>query len=246
MAMIDPDDRRTWPAWLRSTVSDYACRLRDTTQYTSDLAIDKAEDDHFRSCLAPSLLRAYHATRLLPHEVEAIRGHGLRELTCTLIHDRIDAAHAWGVISAEECELFRTANVFDDQDPTARTRRGKVCLFLGQGVLNHRADGVRPLLTTWGGEGIYMSGSGFQLRPRLMTLGMPAIVELTVDLSEGQRTHSVYPGVLHCFVARVLRLTNVVADVHFRGPIAAKQIIDIWQPGDPKYDRHSGLPRATG
>lgn len=54
----------------------------------------------------------------------------------------------------------------------------------------------------------------------------------------------VFPGVLKAFVGRWLDLQGQGAEAHFFNAIPPDQIIDIWQPGHPKYDRYPELPDA--
>ncbi|MCW2750150.1 MAG: hypothetical protein JWR83_1260 [Aeromicrobium sp.] len=241
-SLIDPDDRRTWPSRVKRFADQTVDRVRGSTEYVSDLPI-REDDQPFRELLEPDLLLAYHATRLLPHEIDTIQREGLRQLSPDLIAGRVAAAYAAGAITDEQRDALATASVFHDRDASADVRRDTVCAFLSRRILAEDVAGVWPLITTWGGEGIYMSSAGARLRPVLKTIGTPAVVMLGLDLSAPGR-HLVFPGVLHCFIGKSLGLRNRGADVHFRGSVPSEQIIDIWTPGHPMFDRYPELLEA--
>ena len=54
---------------------------------------------------------------------------------------------------------------------------------------------------------------------------------------------AVFPGLAHLFVATWLGIGARSCDVHVRAPIDGEDILHLWQPGHPDYDRHVGLPR---
>src|SRR5688500_10409141 len=92
-SLLDVDDPTTWPAAVHAWVNPYAETLRGTTSYTSDRAVPREREDELRALLAGYKLIAYHCTRLLDHELERMRAHGLRPLTHELVIERIDRAH---------------------------------------------------------------------------------------------------------------------------------------------------------
>ena len=135
--------------------------------------------------------------------------------------------------------MLATGTAFHERQDVA-AREDSVSLFLRRSSMDRRFSGVWPLVRTWGGEGIYMSRTGSDLRPVLERLGSPSIVVVGIDLSTASLEHRVYPGVLHCFVRRELDWPGG-SDVRYRGSIPAAQVLDIWQPGNPEFDRHAEL-----
>lgn len=123
-------------------------------------------------------LRTYHCTCLLDHEAAHIRDRGLRPLSRELVEERIDEARAAGIITADEADLLHRSHVYRGRDHGSRS--GQVWLFAGQAVLADPIN-LRALLTTWGGEGMYME----RMEPRavLERLGRPAIVAVDLDLT---------------------------------------------------------------
>jgi hypothetical protein len=232
--VVDPDVPDTWPPQITDAVTRRAACLRGTTEFTSDL---QAGDGWLRPLLGGCLLRAYHCTRLLDHEVAQVRSQGLRPLTDDLLRDRIEWAFAHGHISAPERALLLEDHVFATGH--AENRRDQVCLAMSRQTFSWQAFGVQPLLSIWGGEGM----SGRRNEHVRRSLGRPAIVVALLDLTLPGR-HLFFPALENVFVGAVLGLDDVGGDVLFRSPIAADCIEQIWQPGSLEYDPFEELPRV--
>jgi hypothetical protein len=213
---------------------------RGITPYVSDLPLPFELEDEFQHGLAGHLLRAYHATRLLPHEVEMIREQGLRLLTEELVLDRVDAAWRHSFVSDEEAEVLRSSHVFAHRGQ-AWNRANQICLLLSTNSMENRGKGIQWLLRTWGGEAVQMSSGHEHLSERVNQLGNPAIVVADLDLNDGEK-HALFPGLHKAFVGRMIGLEGIDADIFYRSPIPPDRIAAIWQPGDPEYDRYAGLP----
>lgn len=242
MPGVSVDDPDTWPVEVRDAIGVRAQALAATAGYASDLAIDPDQEDEFRELLRGHSIVVYHATRLLDHEIDSIRHDGLLPLSAELVRARIEAAANSGYLTdAERGELLR-GNLFADNGYVSN-REGQVCFFLSRRALNEHVSGLWNLLTTWGGEGIYFGQFSEDVDTRLRVLGRPAVVVAEIELTEGWRTHSAFPGVLNSFVGRMLELDEYDSDLFYRSPVAGNQIADVWLPGDPDYDRHSELPR---
>jgi hypothetical protein len=173
----------------------------------------------------PQVLRAYHCTRLLPHEVSMIREQGLRPLTEALVTDRIRQAHKYHAITrAQRDELLRGGHVFCDSERWRRKgRENQVCFISSRRLFEQAPGACIRFLSMWGGEGIYMSNGGGALRPLLRTLGRPAIVVVDLD-------------------PKVQCRTDGGLDVFYPAPVPPERIVDLWQPGHQEYDVHSELP----
>jgi hypothetical protein len=232
---IDVDDQSTWPDELLEQVDVWLAALEPGQEYTSDLDLPQHEWTH--DLLDGRPLRAYHATRLLPHEVLRARAEGLLPLTPDLVESRIAAALAAADIDDGDAALFRRTSVF--RADGGRGRRDQVCLILGDTPLQ-QARGVRDLLGTWGGEALYAASR--EPRDRLMRLGEPTIVVAHVDLMAAG-DHRTYPHLQKVLCGARLGLSDTWADVMYRSAIPPGQILDVCQPGDAGYDRFARLPR---
>lgn len=246
LSVVDVDDRATWPSHIAEFAEEWAEQLRGTTEFTSDLAIPIEQCEDFLRMLKGHLVRAYHCTRLLTHEVEMINAQGLRTLNKTLIADRIDAAHRAGAITEAERKAFELGHVLSSQDPdwseSAPYREGQVCLMFSRNILDEHAHGVHSLLSMWGGEAIY-----FPLKQRhgerLRSIGRPAIVVVHVDVAASPGRDRLVPHLDRTFVGVALGLDDVGCEMLHRASIPPEQIEAIWHPGDRGYDRHLKLPR---
>jgi hypothetical protein len=233
---IDIDESGTWPEPVREWVKPYVESLRGTTTFTSDLAVPLEREDELRALLGDQLL-AFHCTRLLDHELDAVRRQGLRPLTLELVVERIDAAHAHGHLSDRDRERLRQRNLFALND--ARYREQQVCLVLGRSGLDD--SGVVPLMSRWGGEAISMADPD-STEPAAF-IGRPAVVVTAIDLSVSHTVSPTFPSLGKLFVGAGLGTNGRYADVLLRAPVPAGDIVSIWQPGDAHYDRHRTLPR---
>lgn len=236
MSIIDVEDPNTWPAEVRSLV--------EAARGASDLLLCE-EEGRFRALLQGYVVRAYHCTRLLEHEVTAIRREGLRSLSRELVEGRILAAHAVGAISGRQRDTLLRTHMLTGSEPHGRdaNRRDQVCLVLTRRQLDD-SSGVERLLSKWGGEVVYFSARAQapSIASLLTRLGRPAVVVALLDLSASK--HSVYPGVLATLTAVINRRDGPAADVFYRAPVLPEQIEAIWQPGHTEYDRHVQLPHS--
>ena len=51
-------------------------------------------------------------------------------------------------------------------------------------------------------------------------------------------------AVINVFVGRLLDVEANYADVHYFTEVPPENVVEIWQPGHPEYDRHAELPRG--
>ncbi len=243
MSVISIDDPSTWPTDVFERVEARASVLAGTTEHTLDLGIDPNEDVEFRAVLTDHLLTVYHATRLLDHEIEWMWRDGLVPLSNELVRRRIEAARDSGYITANDRDELLRGNLFAADRRTA-SRENQVCFLLSRRTLDQNVSGIWHLLTTWGGEGIYLGRFSTDVEAHLLRkLGSPAIVVAAIPLAEDSQNHHVSPGVLKAFVGRQLELSDYGASVLYRAAVPSRQIVDVWLPGHPQYDRHTALPR---
>jgi hypothetical protein len=152
-----------------------------------DGVFSEREDD-FRSLFSDTSIRAFHATRLLPHEERDVRHRGLRVLTEGLVIDRIERAVDAGGLSRKTADRLLRSHVFTHEWDH---REGQVCFFLSRYVLARQVGAVSGLLRYWGGEAMSMSSKSLEHRDALEQLGRPAIVAADLDLSGSRQTHRI-------------------------------------------------------
>lgn len=233
---VDPSDPSTWPPAALLFAEEEARRLAGTTEYPADLAVRPESELHFRQLMGDRVI-GYHATRLLDHEIAGIRTAGLRRLTEQLVRERIEAARASSALSDAEADRTLRFNVF--ARGLQEHRENQVWFVLGRMVLDDDADGLAPLLSTWGGEGI----RGGPDPTGAWAIGSPAIVVAALDLTVPERISS-WTSLQKVCVATVLGMADAGAEGCVFDDIPASRIVDIWQPGQPEYDRLTKLVRT--
>ena len=235
---IDVDERETWPAATRAWLEEHAKRLSGTTEHLCDFSVMPEQEDEFRRTFGTRKLLAYHATRLLPHETDAIRRHGLRLLDEQLIHDRIADAVARAALSARALRAANEGNVYATHN--LEGREGKICCVLGRAVFEEDAGGCNALLRSWGGEAIR---GGPDDVPALASIGTPSIVVVGLDLTRPHNEPYAWPSLGSLFVGSLLGLARRYSELHYPDAVAGSDVLTIWQPGHAEYDVHAQLPR---
>lgn len=235
---------------VREWVAERAEDRRDTTMYTSDLKI--YEDETLLGLLDGYVVRAYHCTRLLDHERTMIIEQGLRPLDAELVMERIRRAHEAGAISDTERQAFESGHQFvlKGWEERVKHTEKQVCLLFSRTIFEHDWHGVEPLLSTWGGEAIYFGvdaeyGEHSEHGKRIRTMGKPSIVVTDIDLSARPfgTKHYILPSLGSCLVGIHLGLKDACAEILYKAPVPAANVVDIWHPGSADYDRHTRLPR---
>jgi hypothetical protein len=230
--VVDVDDSTTWPEELSAQVNKLADQIRIANNDLSELpCCDLALWEHeegIRRLLDGYLLRAYHATRLLPHEVDAVHAQGLRILSPELVKGRLATAHQLGYITDVEHHKLLAGKTLTSN------RLDQICLFLSTTTIARDADGLHLLLNTWGGEGIYWqhAHSDNPLRDKLRSLGRPIIVVAQLDLTVLPRLR-VFPGLANAFVGAALGLADVGGDILYSAPIPAAHIERLIRLDEP-------------
>jgi hypothetical protein len=238
--LVDPDHPETWPPRLTELMQ----RVDDVVsaaEYAGDLGVPDEADAEFRGALAGAQLRAFHATRLLSHEVDGIRLGGLQVFSRELFDDRIDQAYGAEHLTTPQWQRLRNAHMYAVGEEHARGRReGQVCLTLRSVAFDH---GANSLLSNWGGEGLYFSTGATGLEALLGQLGQPSIVVVAVDVRPTWQQQPIFPTIGRTLLGAWRGLRDG-ADLFHPAPIPGSDVLDIWQPGRPEYDAIPRLPRA--
>lgn len=233
---IHLDDVRTWPEGLQQRFAEPS---PDRAPLTDELFVELLEGRP---------LRMYHATRLLPHEVDRIRGEGLLRLTHELVQSKLDDAVRVGAITEAQAIEARAGSIIETK--YEGRREGQVCFVLSLDKFEHLPGDVRDLLSSWGGEGIYhVAALAPEHKALLSSLGLPSIVAADVHLSVPLPYST--PSLPPVFASRAgaskpgydgdPRPSS--ADVILRADVPASGIGAIWQPGCREYDRFTQLPK---
>ncbi|GAA2181964.1 hypothetical protein GCM10009847_25670 [Leucobacter tardus] len=234
---IELDDVRTWPECLQQRFAEPSSELAPLT------------DELLVELLEGRPLRMYHATRLLPHEVDRIKAEGLLRLTHELVQSKLDDAVRVGAMTEAQAVEARAGSIIETK--YEGRREGQVCFVLSLDKFEHSPGDVGPLLSSWGGESIYHVAALDPPRRALMrSLGLPSIVAADVPLSTPLPYTSPSLSSVIAWHARPREtLGNETprssADVFLTADVPAANIATIWQAGSPEYDRFEGLPSGN-
>jgi hypothetical protein len=239
--LVDLGEMSTWPAEVVDAVKDLTEDVQRTSN-VSELQLPDGADEQLRALLNGTRFLAFHASRLLDHEVAMIQQRGLRPFGRDLFDDKIQTAFAHGALTADERDALLAGHMrAPDAPQQLGIRDNQVCVILGRSAFDEDARAVRPLLTMWGGEGISFAGGTAHLEPVLRRLGKPSIVAVAVPIAASRRQQYYAPGLDKLLVGAALGLP-AHGSVHHEETIPETDIIGIWQPGNPEYDRHVHLP----
>ncbi|MEU1290260.1 hypothetical protein [Kitasatospora sp. NPDC005856] len=245
--IVDLDDPNTWPASLADRIDELADEVPahlDTARDLNNQVGHLAEyDSEIRTLLAGRLLRTYHVTRLLDHEIDHVRTRGLLAVTEGRLAERADRALKAGVITEAERAALRASTALTHEKPfIAQLRLGKVCVISSRQPL---ADSWPvSFLTYWGGE-VQQFGPAWESvdYDHVRRLGRPSVVVAAIDVT---CPAACVPGreLLFDFIGTRLGLDGNGVTFHYTADIPGEQIVDIWRPGHPEYDQHLHFPQA--
>jgi hypothetical protein len=259
--IVDVDDRETWPDAISEWVERWGdLQVRHALQGGASLAAMES-GTAFRELLAGQRLLAYHSTRLLKHEEEAIRVEGLLPVSAGLVQRRIDDAWRQGFLSEGEREELHRINIFArhdrdraDERQFLEARERGVYLLVGRTALEEAPLHLCEWLSIWGGPAIYEGVPGwpapspdarFPTLRSLHTIGRPTIIASALEYRDEDfgplAAHTL--GLMFSCVASGEHW-GASGEVCFRGPVRPEDILAVGHPGDPEYDRHPELPRS--
>jgi hypothetical protein len=195
--LIDPGDMSTWPEDVQGEVEALIERCRevqgnDPATSSCDLRLEYvdavfAAERAFRELLGSRPVALYHATRLLPHALKAVRQDGLVVLDEDHRSRRLDRViDVYGnKIGADRLGLLRTAGPLSwDREQ----RDGRLGQLFGvtplQATFDDAGDGMTVFLENWGGESFYWAAEESEELAEVIDLltarSTPVIVELGV------------------------------------------------------------------
>lgn len=239
--IIDPDRIDTWPLWLTDWAEFSALRFNDGNYEVPNFGVDPEHEDDFRAMFQGQCVVAHHFSRLFDHEVEEIKVNGLKRLTKDMLYRKIQVAHEYELITEEHHKLFEHCNVIASGDSDHRA--GQICLVVSTGGLNQDVGAVYWLLTLWGGEALSMSNRSSGMKEILRNYGRPAIVVAAIKVDAPHKMNPAYPSLSSTFLRRYLG-QEALSDFFVRSEdIPGKRILDVCQPGHPRYEKFTNFPR---
>ena len=209
--------------------------IKRKAKYATDLRIE--DQGEIEGLLAGQSLLGFHATRLLPHELEAIRAGGLRLLDDDLIPSRIESARAVGTIDDDQAAEFVRA-VQTNYEKHRDTRGQRVGVAVGTAVFSRDPWGFSSLLRVWGGEVLFdyytRKDPNYQV---LLTLGRASMVVIDLDLDPllAVATARDRDRWLRALVGARLGLPDAYLSVPYPQDIPGRHILTILDSADPEF-----------
>jgi hypothetical protein len=239
--VIDIDDTGTWPASLLEVVQEAAVEC-DGVESTIDVRLNDDVTARVVKELDGLAVRVFHATRLLPHEVERIRASGLEPLSDELVAWRLKRAAEMGLLSNHDVSELQAHRRTRDPGQAGTHRAGYLFASASLRPFITRPSDVWPLMASWGGEDLYMAHERTELGARLRLIGKPTLVELEAPASGA--TARWMPPLAQALVGAAVDLEDPGSGIAIPIRDGALPVRAVLQPGDEEYDRHPWAPRG--
>ena len=222
--IVDIDDLVTWP--------DEVVEFIETQSQIFDLGKDSymsAGNRVLAGLFDSSFILVYHATRLLPHEIDDIRANGLKILTEELIEKKIREAVHYEYLPKEIGEELRDGSTFKTR--AKEKRANQICVVLGKSAFVNKVSSLRPLFGIWGGETINKTIVGLKYRSILTEIGEPAVLKTLLPITGDSHLDEEF--LLTLTFIRAFKNKAPVGSIHWKDrSIQGQYILDILKPAD--------------
>lgn len=222
-----------WPAPLRAALDEVRPVFHAWLTGSPDRKAALYDRAHARlhEALQPYALVGWHLTRLLDHEVDAIRTAGLQVLSTQLLEWRISEAQSRALLDTETVAALQA-----NHHANKPYRAGQLWFGFTKALPGEQA--TNRLLRYWGGEALYIEHEDDSATAAVLCgLGRPAIVDAVVPIA-WLRDHSV----LEDEVARadlvhegLLPYVEPGFESYSRQPIPAQLITGITRWPEPDF-----------
>ena len=182
-------------------------------------------------------IRAWHYTRLLPAEIDAIRAAGIFVSDEMQMLKRLNFAESQGYLTPEEVAKLSRESPLRYSDQQA----GRLGKFWMTSQPEPICDsGIKPLIQHWGGEVIYFWQKDKALINRLQIIGSPAIVELKVPVEYTKHAFSAAQSIVANFIRNIRgKSTSDKFDVYSVVNLDSSFVLGLHHEGSPGYEQHS-------
>lgn len=227
---LDIDDDATWPEEIRLAIEQIIVDRPEILEAKNDdeLLLTFDERNQIEDLLTRVPIVVYHATRLLPHEIESVNRDGLKPLSNDLVSSRINGAVASGDLDKKVAIRLREAGLSDADD---ENRRAQICFATSRNAIRSRYH-FQNLFGYWGGEVIYGNFiDDYDMRAHL-SIGQPTLIKALVHLDA--------PTISYFNFDPILCLVAVKAGVRAEGTIhlsslPLQSILEVITPNHPNW-----------
>lgn len=233
------DEPDSWPHQVSQQIAELADTATGPSDFSDDMDCDQDKAASVDRLLGSYSMQVYHASRLLPHEVDYIRRHGMQPTTPRSIERRIDDAYRHGALTEDEYEFVSAHHMHATDEHTRRGRRlDQICFMSSRQTLTDDPEAANPLLKHWGGEVIYYSANLTSYQP-LRKMGTPSIIVAQLPIRNFPTRMIMH--ISERLAASHLGIGGSDFSLFYEHPVTPAQIVDVWQPGMPEYDAYPGL-----
>jgi hypothetical protein len=179
-------------------------------------------------------IRGWHYTRLTDDEVADLQSEGVKISTIDGIGRRLDEQVKRGLITDTEAAALFNGSPFHSDQRTSR--EGK--FWMSSHPLRVDNHGVRPLLSSWGGESVYFWLENKELQTLVSSIGTPRVVELAVPMSLTRHAFSAAQSVASAAAASLgFPAEHTVFDFYTNESLPAAAVIAVHSAGDGRFER---------
>jgi hypothetical protein len=173
----------------------------------------------------------WHYTRLTDDEVEMMCK---RLMTSTLdyLKLRLELLVSKGLLTYEESQVVFKQSPFHNQE---RNRSGMLWTTTTPEPTTDM--GVEPLLNSWGGESAYFWLTDEGLKTKLKEIGLPRVIEIEVELTDGLNAFSVSETVLEAWAKKLgISIAPSGTDLSIKSSVNKAKVVKVHTKGENSFN----------
>jgi hypothetical protein len=176
-------------------------------------------------------IRVWHYTRLTDDETALLRSVGVYLSNLEAIRRRLNVLVEARVLSADQADALYAASPFHEQNVS---RSGK--FWMVSHPVSADNSGVKLLLESWGGEGVYFRLDDSQLIELLKRVGRPRVIELAVPMLFTRKAYLAAEAVVATFVKALGCEPDLAAfNLYTTSALRADAVLNIHTEGEPNF-----------
>jgi len=197
---------------------------------TNKLAYDALMRDVEFAAKSEAII-GWHCTRLCEDEIRQIKNGGMLPLSSHSLEMRIRRRASKGDFTPEIAERLLSENQASDPN------RQMLWFLLSQDLLRD-ASGVQRFFASWGGEALYNSHErDVNTGPILRRIGVPAIIEVAIALSEACTFDALSVWLSRSFLSRrgISDGHDPHREIYVVNPIKPEAVLRIVKSDEPAF-----------